>query len=439
MKPLRAIGSTMLFIIGILLIIHSLWNWGSGAQLRKTLRVQEKQGLPMGFKEITPPDVEPEANAAPLLDEAFTVINQTRPDAILQFDAEGGETGHSLDELDIAQRAQLTTFLDSPRLAPAFAALEKAATKSGCDFNLDYTRGPGLHIPYVSYQHKAVRMMGLRAWLRADKGDVKGALEDIRRAFQLSRHLQREPVILSQRVYMACVRTSLSHLNAVLRRSASKEWTEALLQAIESDLGAQLDPTASAAARAIDGERIVFGKWLFERAITRRLPIQEAKALDFMTAPRLQLGYVWRPWLKNDYRHYLKFMAGERERVQSPVYIAEAPASNQVPFYCPLTRALMPTLDHYSRRVAEHRAGLKLARLGVQACRQHLRTGRYPASLDGFGALPEETTDPFTGQPFHYRVTDRGFVIYSTGPDGRDDGGVPLNAEGTPADIVWEI
>lgn len=58
-----------------------------------------------------------------------------------------------------------------------------------------------------------------------------------------------------------------------------------------------------------------------------------------------------------------------------------------------------------------------------------LRHGRPPASLavlaaEG-GPLPD---DPFTGRPCGYLATSREFLVYSVGPDGRDDGGTPISA-----------
>ena len=38
--------------------------------------------------------------------------------------------------------------------------------------------------------------------------------------------------------------------------------------------------------------------------------------------------------------------------------------------------------------------------------------------------LPAETiTDPFTGEPLHVNKTPRGWLVYSVGPNFRDDGG----------------
>jgi hypothetical protein len=74
------------------------------------------------------------------------------------------------------------------------------------------------------------------------------------------------------------------------------------------------------------------------------------------------------------------------------------------------------------------------------------RHGGYPASIQELRSklgwnLPK---DPFSGKDFIYKRRDKGFVLYSVGPDMKDDGGrvianndVELESKG---DIVlrWE-
>jgi hypothetical protein len=44
---------------------------------------------------------------------------------------------------------------------------------------------------------------------------------------------------------------------------------------------------------------------------------------------------------------------------------------------------------------------------------------------------------PFDGQPLRYRKQDAGYVLYSIGPDLKDDGGKPMNGKG--GDIVFTV
>jgi hypothetical protein len=74
------------------------------------------------------------------------------------------------------------------------------------------------------------------------------------------------------------------------------------------------------------------------------------------------------------------------------------------------------------------------------ACGLHRSAyGEYPARLDDLAPqiIDEVPPDPFTGEPFVYRRTDRGFVVYSVGPNLEDDGGVEDRSAGKD-DIAWE-
>ena len=51
--------------------------------------------------------------------------------------------------------------------------------------------------------------------------------------------------------------------------------------------------------------------------------------------------------------------------------------------------------------------------------------GRYPATLRQLVPhyVSELPPDPFSGADLHYRPEGKGYVLYSVGPNGRDDGG----------------
>jgi hypothetical protein len=59
-----------------------------------------------------------------------------------------------------------------------------------------------------------------------------------------------------------------------------------------------------------------------------------------------------------------------------------------------------------------------------------LEAGEHPQSL------PDLPKDPYSGKPLIYRKTSNGFVVYSVGANGEDDGGVPLRVDGVPRDLV---
>ena len=102
------------------------------------------------------------------------------------------------------------------------------------------------------------------------------------------------------------------------------------------------------------------------------------------------------------------------------------PAPPQARFWS--TRVIMPTLHPLGLPAAAGDTALRELRLQL-ALRQHrLATGGYPSSLADLVPrwVPDVPPDPFTGKPFIYRRTATGYLLYSVGPDGTDDGGAPI-------------
>jgi hypothetical protein len=88
-----------------------------------------------------------------------------------------------------------------------------------------------------------------------------------------------------------------------------------------------------------------------------------------------------------------------------------------------------------------------VAECGIAAELYRLDHGAYPKSLEALtpkylAALPNDT---FSGQPLLFKSLPDGVLIYSVGPNGKDDGGVnDESRDGTPPkspadDIAWRV
>lgn len=100
-----------------------------------------------------------------------------------------------------------------------------------------------------------------------------------------------------------------------------------------------------------------------------------------------------------------------------------------------------------SRDIAIALIGLAQHGMALEAYRE--AAGDYPASLAELRKkvdwpLPK---DPFSGRPFIYRRIGNGYIIYSIGPNMKDEGGKdrrsvrgPLaKGQEPPDDIPWRI
>jgi hypothetical protein len=88
-------------------------------------------------------------------------------------------------------------------------------------------------------------------------------------------------------------------------------------------------------------------------------------------------------------------------------------------------------------REARCLANLRLALTAVALEQFRAAHDQYPASLSDLtpnylNAIP---TDPFDGQPLRYRQQGKGYVLYSIGPDLKDDGGTQMHGQ----DLVFAV
>lgn len=73
----------------------------------------------------------------------------------------------------------------------------------------------------------------------------------------------------------------------------------------------------------------------------------------------------------------------------------------------------------------------RLTRLAVAMKLHRLEEGACPDSLKALcpDPLEELPPDPFTGEHFRYERRGKGFLLYSLGRNGEDDGGSDANGE----------
>ncbi|HEX2972612.1 MAG TPA: hypothetical protein VHP11_09785 [Tepidisphaeraceae bacterium] len=67
--------------------------------------------------------------------------------------------------------------------------------------------------------------------------------------------------------------------------------------------------------------------------------------------------------------------------------------------------------------------------------------GQLPTKLEDLcpAYLSEIPIDPFDGQPMRLKIDGEQAVVYSVGPDRKDDGGVKGEAPSHPGDITFQV
>ena len=105
------------------------------------------------------------------------------------------------------------------------------------------------------------------------------------------------------------------------------------------------------------------------------------------------------------------------------------------------------TLPRFYRAEERHvgdvaRMGLRLTALAIERYRL-ANQDHLPAMLTDLVPtfLPSVPQDPFDGQPLRFKPLEKGYVIYSVGPDLKDDGGREWQPrpKGATNDLPYDI
>jgi hypothetical protein len=150
-------------------------------------------------------------------------------------------------------------------------------------------------------------------------------------------------------------------------------------------------------------------------------------ALRFSFTPKRQM--------LDNIRGYMDAMIADSQR---PYYVRRAPPPLPGD---PLSQTILPIFDQARFRWVVMDAQWRITELRLATRAYELRHGAPPPSLEALvpAYLPAVPQDPFAPKPLVYRRTGTVALIYSRGPDGKDDGGKDLGSRVDPdsrGDIV---
>jgi hypothetical protein len=226
------------------------------------------------------------------------------------------------------------------------------------------------------------RLMQAEAIVAQDEGQIDGAADRVLAIFRLARNGTRNGLLIHVLVGFAIEGTGRERLRL-----------------LRDDLDAEQCRTISRALLAFEAER---------PDIEETIALETAWGLE--TAPRgLRIARTFVPGVRST-----------------------------------LDGLLIPALDSARSSSLRASALTRLLAIDLAIRGYEARHSAVPDRLDQL--VPEfldaVPADPFTGGPFVYRAaeTGPGFVLYSVGPDGQDDGGKPhpqgVDWTSTPGDLV---
>ena len=306
----------------------------------------------------------------------------------------------------------------------AIKHLQRAGTLQRSRYPIDLTRGHATLLPHLSDLRGTVRLLCLKAILHAERHEQEAAVEALVSAFGVANTEAATPVLISQMVRQSSQSTALSALERVLNRT---DLDEQHLASLYQTVTTAYDPNAI--ARGFVGERCMVIAVLrdprstglgFEPIIASEGPsllqLHAARAVGLTDRLLVQyIAYVDR-FLKA-----LKLPPYQRLKAVGPL---EREHDEMREAHPDLTWT-MPTLARFFRNDLAHMTKLEVAGIALAVERYRLANNALPEQLIDLAPrfLESVPLDPYDGQPLRYRQLDPGFVVYSIGPDGVEDGG----------------
>jgi len=362
--------------------------------------------------------------------------------------------------------------MEGKQFAPAGAWLEYNA--AALDLIVAASRKPLLYVPVVSddeppvlYAAHCWGLTGLtsagqalvaRAMIKLNRGEVESAWSDIMAVHRLARLMSRSPLLITQLVAIAVDVQAVRGGAALAERG---KLTGAQARAMGADLAA-LAPVGDVVGQIERTERyaLLDGIMFMSRGAGMQagagLPAFMTSGLDWNEMCRV-VNYWWDGYSDAIRKPTPAERAVACEEWEKTFMDMKENSSGRAGLIL-LKAGGWPCRRHFSRQVAELLVGILMPVLGSIVESQEearLRTrltglafavaaykaenARWPASLGDLApkyvaSIPQ---DVFAQKPLTYKVRGEGYVIYSVGVNGTDDGGVKDDDE--KDDIAVEV
>lgn len=412
----------LLFFIAVL-ILFFLFRYRLKAQINGRIKEISDTGFPVTCEELDrwysiPDDVN---NAADVLLQAFSFYRKWNDAKLKTLPI--GRPKSLADPYTEETKNLITQYLAENQ--KALELLHKGARIEHCRYPMDLSRGMALLAPHLADIRNGVRLLQLEAFLNAENNQTDLAIKSIESMLGLAHSLSKEPSLISQLVNGACRNLAVMSVGRLLNRAEFTDLQLRQLDKIFSDA-----QSTSMLSPALIGERC-FGLTIF------KMPVSELRAFVDAGSPARS---VINPVIIAIYRLtglkdmdtiiYLDLMSEHIKACELPVHKRqkafknlEAKLSSLSEIHI-LPRCVMPALSKCAIYDIQNVAEILALRTGIAIQRYRLHSGFCPENLSDLvpDYLEDIPKDPFHNNSLRYKKLDSGFVVYSIGVNGIDDG-----------------
>jgi hypothetical protein len=414
-------------LLGILFVAFLVWRLKLAHDINDQLAAIRAAGLPSNAEELDKyynhvPDAQ---NAALMMEDAFTIL-QNYPDARSN---DVDHLKHSLEKWSSFTPEQIALLSGYVQInSNALAKAEEALQLSQCRYPIDFSQGLSTLLPHLDPLKTLCLLEKFHASMALDAHHPSEASDNIVSIIGLASTLDAEPIVISKLVRISLLNIAVDALAQRLNYGEisvqeAKKLDEVFLKATKTNQ--MVNGLVGDRAMNINIFRMTWAdlkKYSDSDDDTSRLPQSNSRPLIYRVSGIFE----------RDLRFYLQDMQTNISlaAMPPPNYLQSSNASAQMMDlasrnYYFISVLLCPELGSLVAKDDYQLAQMRLADVALKI--EHFRAdeGRLPATLDELVPkyLSAVTIDPFDGQPLRFHHLDKGYVIYSVGRDGHDNGG----------------
>lgn len=421
----------VLTVLIILAPLYAIYRFTLYRMVEDKLDAIRKQGYPVTLADLDkwytqPP---PGENAADVYMAAFAQLKWAKYEDrfpkshLLPIIGDAQLPAHS-DPLSEQIKEAISEYLAGNDVA--LKLLHKATAMKQCRYPVDLTQGVKTILSHLTKGRQAARLLELDAIRHAEQVEPGLATSSVLDSMHFAHSLSNEPLLISHLFQMSCYASTVSTLERVISRTV-----------LENDQLTQLDAAIQSAVEpksafyAFVGERC-FGSHQIAAMTTKDLVDLISLGVGVPMIARwsfplyresglLELDHLCYLELTEDFIGCIQMLPHESVRARKILLpIAKKRAKYHV--FAEEDVVVWATAMTKGDRLT---ARLLAARSAVAVERRRLAASKLPENLDELvpAYIPTIPTDPFNGQPLRYRKLSKGYVGYSVGEDGTDDGG----------------
>jgi len=427
-----------LTIIAIIIVLLSL-SYAiavsySSAKLSQAYSGIEKDRRPMVPADVIPPKVADSQNAALLYECAASFLKaQPSPNGNLLMYLGAHSDKFIKETLDSDKLTEFEQLMAQEKVLQALSMVEQGTQRDSCRYDLNYDDGLGIRLPHLHGLRNLIFIGCAKAQIEAKTGNPDKTWDTIAIQLKFTDALWTEPILISQFVRIGSIRLSCKTITKLCEIAPPNEQQYTKIKSLLKDLD-DIRPLVT----AIDGDRLLVGERVFNISKYRLIHEHDFFSKEWPYNILIRIHTFFKPTFLADHAAYLRYMHKAAQFFERP-YPREQTDSlekeiEKKPYT--LSNELIPPTARVKVVYREMIADLRITQAGLALLQYKQKHGTLPDTLETLKL--QNINDPFSDGQLIYKSGGQNFILYSIGPDQKDNNGSPRQKkQERDWDIVW--